>query len=73
MKYEKGSLVKLSAQGKKLKQNNLEVGGFGIVIDYVQWTIYPYRLKWFHKRSGGISMFEAKEYELRRMRAKKPK
>ena len=73
MKYEKGSLVKLSAQGKKLKQNGAQVGGFGIVTDYIQWAVYPYRVQWFYKKPKKPSslLFSAKEYELRRMRAKK--
>lgn len=71
MKYEKGSLVKLSAQGKKLKQNGEQVGGFGIVTDYIQWAVYPYRVQWFYKKPKKYSTFSAKEYELRRMRAKK--
>ena len=77
MKYEKGSLVKLSAQGKKLKQNEDAVGGFGIVTDYIQWAVYPYKLKWFSKKpkykNSAYSEFNAKEYELKRMRAKKSK
>jgi hypothetical protein len=73
MKYEKGSLVKLSAQGKKLKQNGDQVGGFGIVTDYIQWAVYPYRVQWFYKKTKSYSTFSAKEYELRRMRAKKSK
>ena len=73
MKYEKGSLVTLSARGRKLKQNDLEVGGFGIITDYIQWATYPYKVQWFYKKSKCHSRFQAKEYELRRMRAKKTK
>ena len=75
MKYEIGSLVKLSARGKKLKQNDREVGGFGIITDHMQGYLYPYRIRWFYKDGYRLPFgsFSAKEYELRRMRAKKSK
>ena len=76
MKYKVGSLVMLSTQGAKLEQNSEERGGFGIVVKYIANTNFPYKMRWFYKGTkkslGGHGTwdFGAKEYELKKMRAK---
>ena len=79
MKYKVGSLVMLSAQGAKLEQNSEERGGFGIVVKYIANTNFPYKMRWFYKGTkkvptlrgfGDTWDFGAKEYELKKMRAK---
>ena len=75
MKYEIGSLVMLSSQGAKLDQNSEERGGFGIVVKHIRHSDFPYKMRWFYKGDkkslGGNGWdFGAKEYELKKMRAK---
>ena len=69
MKYKIGQMVELSAAGHKRCHNGTFVrSGFGIVLSHEVMDRFPYGIQWFNK--GRMKAFAAKEYELKKMRAK---
>ena len=72
MKYKIGTMVELSAAGRKNQHNPHRVrSGFGIVIDYLTQKKFPYLIKWFN--GGEARDFSAKEYEIKRLKIPKSK
>jgi len=69
-KYKNGSLVTLSAAGMKNGHNDGFFTGFGVVTGYSRNHNYPYKLRWFNEFTTNRE-FNAKEYELKRYKAKK--
>ena len=70
MKYKIGTMVILSAAGRKRQHNPYRVrSGFGIVMKYDKLKTFPYEIQWFNK--GEAQPFSAKEYELKRLKAPK--
>jgi len=69
-KFKLGELVTLSAAGMKRDHNYGYYTGFGIVVEYLYGHSFPYGMQWFNKDKKG-SKFMAKEYELKRYKAKK--
>ena len=69
-KYKIGELVTLSAAGLKNEHNCGHLTGFGIVMEYHNHHSFPYKLRWFNKEKTNVE-FAAKEYELKRYKAKK--
>ena len=61
MKFKVGDLVTLSAAGKKAKQNNVVVGGFGMVIK-VTGRPWPIQCQWF---GSNRETWDFKPYELK--------
>tara|TARA_Y100000593_G_scaffold45819_1_gene87152 strand:+ start:382 stop:588 length:207 start_codon:yes stop_codon:yes gene_type:complete len=65
MKYKIGTLVVLSAKGRKHHANSGYLKGFGIVLEYEKKAFFPYTVKWFGGRYGTLN---AKGYELKKMK-----
>jgi len=71
MKYKIGTMVELSAAGRKRQHNPERVkSGFGIVLEHIETKSYPYKIKWFNW--GEARDFTAKEYEIKRVKIPKP-
>ena len=71
MKYKIGTMVELSAAGRKRRQNPQRVfTGFGIITNHFNGRSYPYQIRWFSETSNGQN-FDAKEYELKKVRIPK--
>mgnify|MGYP003141199424 CR=1 FL=1 len=69
-KFKIGELVTLSSAGMNRIHNCGYKTGFGIVIGYSIGDQFPYNMKWYNKKNNGVA-FSAKEYELKRYKAKK--
>ncbi len=73
MKYKIGTMVELSAAGRKRQHNPMRVfTGFGIITDYITTKAYPYEMMWFSKTHDPKS-FCAKEYEIKKVKIPKSK
>ena len=71
MKYKIGTMVELSAAGRKLQHNPQRVfTGFGIVTGHINSKPYPYQIMWYSKTHDPQN-FDAKEYELKKVRIPK--
>jgi hypothetical protein len=69
MKFKKGELVTLSSAGMKNNHNCGYYTGFGIIVEYNSWARFPYTMRWFNENNVNRE-FKAKEYELKRYKAK---
>jgi len=69
-KFKNGDLVTLSSAGKTRNHNYGYKRGFGIVVNYNQWARFPYTMRWFNENKTNAE-FQAKEYELKRHKAKR--
>tara|TARA_Y100000592_G_scaffold39435_1_gene62604 strand:+ start:592 stop:807 length:216 start_codon:yes stop_codon:yes gene_type:complete len=69
-KFKIGQLVTLSSAGMKNQHNYGFFTGFGVVIEHHVWHSFPYKLRWFNEGKTNAE-FSAKEYELKRYKAKK--
>ena len=69
-KFKVGELVTLSSAGMKNQHNCGYFTGFGIVTEYHGWHSFPYKMRWFNVSKTNRE-FTAKEYELKRYKAKK--
>ena len=73
MKFKIGTMVELSAAGRKRQHNPARVfTGFGIVTGYRSMVPFPYKMMWFSK-GWDPKEFSAKEYELKKVKAPKSK
>ena len=73
MKFKIGTLVELSAAGRKRQHNPPRVfTGFGIVTDYRCNGAFPYKMMWYSKTDDPKD-FSAKEYELKKVKTPKSK
>jgi hypothetical protein len=71
MKYKIGTMVVLSAAGRKRQHNPMRVfTGFGIVMDYRKCKAFPYEMMWFSK-THDPKEFSAKEYEIKKVKTPK--
>jgi len=69
-KFKLGELVTLSSAGANRQHNCGFYTGFGIVVCHTTGDQFPYRMRWYNKKESG-TFFSAKEYELKRYKAKK--
>jgi len=68
MKFKAGDLVQLSAAGKKSKQNDHVLGGFGIIYFIGEYYAdYPIHCEWVNGADfkGGQIRINFKPYELK--------
>ena len=73
MKFKIGTIVELSAAGRKRLHNPARVfTGFGIITDYRSNGAFPYKMMWYSK-GWDPQDFSAKEYELKKVKAPKSK
>jgi hypothetical protein len=69
-KFKIGELVTLSSAGTNRQHNCGFKTGFGIVVRHTTGDQFPYSMMWYNKKENG-TCFSAKEYELKRYKAKK--
>ena len=73
MKYKIGTLVQLSAAGRKRDHNPDRVRiGFGVITEYRGNGAFPYKIMWY-SQGYDPQQFSAKEYELKKVKIPKSK
>jgi len=71
MKFKIGTIVELSAAGRKRQHNPARVfTGFGVITDYRHNGAFPYKMMWFNK-GWDPQGFSAKEYEIKKVKIPK--